>query len=152
MDSHRIYTFSTHNWQDHQRIFTASLKYPNTCLLSATQNSQARLPSPVYCFRFWWSNWPSLCQCHLFHLAPSQQPPITGQRQKTFSQPHRKTPTRSTQCPLGHSWCHVRIHKHCTQRRHSSCDSLYGRIQAPITHKLPTSPYSTHITRFHHQL
>ena len=43
------------------------------------------------------------------------------------------------------------IHKHSTQRRHSSRDSLHGRIQAATTHKMSTTPYSTHNTRFHPQ-
>ena len=69
-------------------------------------------------------------------------------KDKTFSQPHRKTPTPSTQCPLCHSLCHVPIHKHSTRKRHNSRDSLHGRIQAPTTHRLPTIPYSAHNTRF----
>ena len=91
----------------------------------------------------WWSNWPCLCLHHPFHLAFSQQPPITRQRHKSFSQPHWRTPTLSTQCHLAQSWCHVPIHKHSTQRRHSIRDSLHGRIQAATTHKLRT----THIVR-----
>ena len=41
------------------------------------------------------------------------------------------------------------IHKHFTRGRHSSRDSLHGRIQVPTTHKLTTTPYSAHHTRFH---
>ena len=148
MHSHRIYTLPAHNWQGHQRIFTASSKYPHISLLRATQNSQARMRSPPYCFRMWWSNWPSLYLSHPFQPAPSQEPPIRRQRRKTFSQPHSKSPTRSTQCHLGHSWCHIPIHKHSTQRGHSRCDSLHERIQKPTTHKLPTMPYSAHIPDF----
>ena len=41
--------------------------------------------------------------------------------------------------------------KNCTRRRHSSRDSLHGRIQAPTTHKPSTAQYSVHNTRFHPQ-
>ena len=46
-------------------------KYPHPSLLWATQNSQARLHSPPYCYWVWWSNWPSLCLRYPFHPAPS---------------------------------------------------------------------------------
>ena len=56
-------------------------------------------------------------------------------KDKTFSQPYWKTSTPPIQFPLGHSWRHILIHRHSTRRRHSSRDSLHGKIEAPTTPK-----------------
>ena len=73
-------------------------------------------------------------------------------KDKTFSQLHWETFIFSTQYPLIHSWCHVTMHKHSTQRRHRSRDLLHGGIQASTSHKLSTTPYSAYHTRFHPQI
>ena len=62
----------------------------------------------------------------------------------------------NTYKPLTYNPTSAIINDACTlieyiRRRHSSRDSLHGRIQAPTTHKLPTTPYSAHNTRFHPQ-
>ena len=124
--------------------------YLHTTLLWDTQNSQAKLPSPPYCFWVWWlTDHLSAYITHFIQPLTSNLP--SHIKDKTFSQPHCKTPTPHTHCPLGHSWCHFLIHKHSTQRKHSSHDSLYGKIEAPTTPKLSTVPYSAHHTRFHPQ-
>ena len=68
---------------------------------------------------------------------------------KTFPQPHWKTSTTPTQCTLSHSWCHVLIHKHSTWWWYITHHSFHGEIQASLTHKLPSSPYSSRKPRFH---
>ena len=64
-------------------------------------------------------------------------------KDKTFSQPHRKTPTPSTQCPLGHSWCHVPIHKHS----HDEGIAAVIHFMEEYKHLLPTNCPPPHIVR-----
>ena len=65
--SHTLYAFQIHNRHGHHGIFTPSQEYTNISLLWVTKNTQARLFSPPYCVRTWWSNSPSLILYYPLH-------------------------------------------------------------------------------------
>ena len=79
--------------------FLLSQEYLHTSLLWFTKNTQTKLHCKHYCFRMWWSNWPSVILNH------SLYPASIARIQNSSSKSH--PPNKYT---LGYTWCHVTIH------------------------------------------